>query len=98
MSISFHINGLVSSHQSVGRWLNFVFCSKDILTKLVGYQQPTCLCVKMEFVVRTISLLCELFFYGNVFVHVCELLSSVHNCVRKKVFRFTRAMLWKLHD
>jgi len=22
----------------------YVFCSKNILTKLVGYQQPTCLC------------------------------------------------------
>jgi len=64
MSIRFHKNGLVSSHQSVGRWLNFVFCSKDILTKLVGYQQPTCLCVKMGFVVGTISLLCELFSHG----------------------------------
>jgi len=29
--------------------------------KRVGYQQPTCLCVKMEFVVGTISLSCELF-------------------------------------
>jgi len=38
-----------------------VFCSKNILTKLVGYQQPACLCVKMEFVVGTISLLCELY-------------------------------------
>ena len=28
-----------------------VLCSKHILMKLVGYQQPTCLCVKMEFVV-----------------------------------------------
>jgi len=28
--------------------------------KLVGYQQPTCLCVMMEFVVGTISLSCEL--------------------------------------
>jgi len=51
----------VSSHQSVGRWFIFyVRCSKNILMKLVGYQQPTCLCVKMEFVVRTISLSCEL--------------------------------------
>jgi len=31
------------------------------LTKLVGYQQPTCLCVKMEFVVGTILLSCELY-------------------------------------
>jgi len=29
--------------------------------KLVGYQQPTCLCIKMEFVAGTISLSCELF-------------------------------------
>ena len=29
--------------------------------KLVGYQQPPCLCVKMEFVVRTISLSSKLF-------------------------------------
>jgi len=39
----------------------FVFCNKNILEKLVGYQQPTCLCVKMEFVVGTISLSCGLF-------------------------------------
>jgi len=61
MSISYHKNGLVSHNQSVGRWLIFyVFCSKNIL-KPVGYQQPTCLCVKMEFVVglETISLPCE---------------------------------------
>jgi len=31
--------------------------------KLVGYQQPTCLCVKMEFVVGTISISCELFHF-----------------------------------
>jgi len=28
--------------------------------KLVGYQQPTCLCVMMEFAVGAISLSCEL--------------------------------------
>jgi len=38
-----------------------MLCGKNILMKLVGYQQPTCLCVKMEFVVGTISLSCELF-------------------------------------
>jgi len=62
MSISYHKNGLVSSHQSVGRWFIFyVPYSNNILIKLVGYQQPTWLCVEMEFVVRTISLSCELF-------------------------------------
>jgi len=45
MSMSFHKNGLVSNHQSVGKWLIFhVFCSKNTLTKVVGYQQPTCPC------------------------------------------------------
>jgi len=39
----------------------YMFCSKNILTKQVGYQQPTCRCVKMEFVVGTISLSCELY-------------------------------------
>jgi len=39
----------------------YVFCSKIIVTKLVGLEQPTCLCVKMEFVVGTISLSCELY-------------------------------------
>jgi len=38
-----------------------VRCSKNILMKLVRYQQPTCLCVKMEFVVGIISLACELY-------------------------------------
>jgi len=62
ISISHHKNGLVSGHQSAGRWFTFYeLCSKNILMKLVGYRQPTCFCVKMEFVVGTISLSCELY-------------------------------------
>jgi len=39
--------------------------------KLVGYQQRTCLCVMMEFVVGTISLSCELCSLSKAaFVHV----------------------------
>ena len=39
--------------------------------KLVGYQQPTCLCVMMEFVVITISLSCELCSLSKAaFVHM----------------------------
>ena len=40
--------------------------------KLVGYQQSTCRCVKMELVVETISLSCQLFSRskGAGFVHV----------------------------
>jgi len=52
------------SQQSPNHWkmVNFyVLCSKNILMKLVCYQQPTCLCVKMEFVVGIISLSCELY-------------------------------------
>ena len=58
-----------------------MFCSKDILTKLVGYHQPICLCVKMKFVVGTISLSCELFFSGAVLVH----LRSAQLCTENSV-------------
>ena len=72
MAINYHKNGLVSSHQTVGRWfIFFVLCRKIILMKRVGCQQPTCLCVKMEFVVATSSLSCELFSLSKgAFVHV----------------------------
>jgi len=39
----------------------YVLCNNNILMKLVAYQQPTCLCVKMELVVGIISLSCELY-------------------------------------
>ena len=49
----------------------YVLCNKNILMKLVGYQQSTCLCVKLEFVVGTISLSCELCSFSKAaFVHV----------------------------
>jgi len=49
----------------------YLLFSKNIFTKLVGCQQPTCLCVKMEFVVGTNSLSCDcIHFRGAVFVHV----------------------------
>ena len=72
MSISFHKNGLVSSHQTVGKMVYFyVLSNKNILMKLVGCQQPTCLCVMMEFVVGTISLSRELCSLSKAaFVHV----------------------------
>ena len=38
----------------------YVLCNKNILMELVGYQQPTCVYIMMEFVVGTISLSCEL--------------------------------------
>jgi len=56
------------SQWSPNRWNMvhfYVLCSKNLLMKLVGYQQPTCLCVKMEFVVGTISLSCELFSFSK---------------------------------
>jgi len=50
------MNILVSVTYPLADGLSSVLCSKNILTKLCGYQQPTCLCVKMEFAVGTISL------------------------------------------
>jgi len=71
----------------------YVFCSKNILTKLVGYQQPTCLCVKMEFMVETISLNMRIVF---TFVKLISFMWGQHKCVQEMVFRFTCAVLWKL--
>jgi len=49
----------------------YVLFDMNIFLKLVGYQQPTCLCVKMEFVVGTTSLSCELCSVSKAaFVHV----------------------------
>jgi len=57
-----------------------VLCNKNILMKLVGYQQPTCLCVMMEFVVGAISLSCELFSLSKAaFVHVGSALLCTEN-------------------
>jgi len=63
--------------------------------KLVVYQQPTCPCIMMEFAVETISLSCELCSLSEAaFVHV----RPAQFCrLRKKIFRFTCAVLWKLH-
>jgi len=45
--------------------------NKNILMKLVGYQQPTCFCVMMEFVVGSISLSCQLYSLSEAaFTHV----------------------------
>ena len=49
----------------------YVLCNKHILMKLVGYQQPTCLCVMTKFVIGTISFSCELRSLSKAaFVHV----------------------------
>jgi len=95
MYMSYHKNGLVNSHQPVRKRFIFMCFVVRILMKLVGYQQPTCLCVKMEFAVETTVFR----FHVNCF-HFLKLLSFMwgrHNCVRKMVFRFTCAVLWKLH-
>jgi len=95
MFISYHKIALVSCHQSVCTWLIFYgFCSKNILTKLVAYHQPTCRCVSVgnswlatfRFHVNCID------FHGAVFVHV----GPAQLC-REMVFCFTCAMLWKYH-
>ena len=50
----------------------YMFCGKNILTKLVHYHQPTCLCVKMEFVIGTISLSCALYSLSWSCFRSCE--------------------------
>jgi len=60
----------------------YVLCYKDILKKIVGYQQPTCLCVKMEFVMGTILFSCELCSLSKVaFFHVGPVQLCTENCV-----------------
>jgi len=72
VSASYHKNGLVSSYQSLGRWfIKKLICSRNILTKLVGYQQYTCLCVRMEFVVGIISLSREQFSLSSSCIRSC---------------------------
>jgi len=49
----------------------YMLCNRNILMKLIGFQQPDWLCVMMEFVVGTISLSCELRSLSKAaFVHV----------------------------
>jgi len=55
------IASVVTNLLEDGLFSSNLVCSKNILTKLVGYQQPTGVCVRMEFVFGTISLSCELF-------------------------------------
>jgi len=65
-------NGLVSSHQSVGKWLLvYVFCSKNILSKLIGYQQPTVSIWNRWMEVEPFRFYVNcIHFRGAVFVHV----------------------------
>jgi len=49
----------------------YVLCSKNILTKPFGYQKPTYLCVKIEFMVGTFRFDVNcVHFRRAVFVHV----------------------------
>ena len=60
----------------------YVLCNKNILKKLVGYQQTTCLCSTMEFVVGTMSFSCELCSLSKVaFFHVGQAQLCTENCV-----------------
>ena len=64
----------------------YVLSSKNILMKQVVYQQPTCVCVKMEFMVGIISLSYEMYrFRGAVFVH----LGPTQLCVENGVSIYT---------
>jgi len=60
--VCYHKNGLVIvTNLLADGYLKNLLCSKNSLTKIVGYQQPTCLCVRIAFVVGTISLSCSCF-------------------------------------
>jgi len=79
--ISYHKHWLVIvTNLLADGLLKNLLCSKNSLTKLVDYQQPTCLCVKIAFAIGTISLSWELFsfMWGR----------HRHNCVLEMVFRF----------
>ena len=72
MSICYHKNGVASSHQSVGSWFSFyVLFSKNILMTLVGSQQSTCFCVKVNSCLEIFRFHVNcIHFRGAVFVHV----------------------------
>jgi len=73
MSISYHKNALVNKHESVGRWLIFHVLYYEYFdeTTVVGYQQPACLCITIEFVVGTFCFHVNcIHCRGAVFVHV----------------------------
>jgi len=72
-----------------GLFKNNVLCSKNSLMKIAGYQQPTCLCVRMAFVVDR-----NHFAFMWIVVTFVPLFSFMwgryrRNCVWEMVFRFT---------
>ena len=95
ISISYyHKNGLVSSHQSVGRWFIFMcfvvrifwWSQLAISSLLVSVSRWNSWLEQFRFQVNCIH------FRKADFVHV-----GWHNCVQEMVFRFTCVLLWKLH-
>jgi len=85
------------SQWSPNRWTMvyfYVLCNKNILMKLVGYQQPILVSVSWR------NSWWETFRFHVNCVHFLKLLSFMwgrHNRVRKTVFRFTCAVRWKLY-
>jgi len=71
---------------------NFL-CSKNSLTKLVGYH-PTCFCVMIKVVVGTISLSRELLTLSCSCFHSCEFGTIVYG---KWCVALQYVLLWKLH-
>jgi len=69
----------------------YLLCSENLLTKLIGYQQPNCLCFKMAFAVGSISLAFVLIVF--TFLQLFSIMWGRQNCVRKMVFRFACVVL-----
>ena len=94
MSINYHKNGLVSSDQTVGRWCIFMCFVVRIFWG--NWLAINSLLVSVSRWNSWLELFC---FHVNCF-HFLKLLSFMwgrHKCIRKVVFRFACAVLWKLH-
>ena len=89
MPISYHKNGLVSSHQSVGRWLIFMCFVVRIFRR-----NELAINSLLVSVSRWNSFMLIVF----TFVELFSLMRGRHNCVREMVLHFTCVVLWKLHS
>jgi len=94
MSIRYHKNGLASSHQTVERW--FIFMRFVIR---IFWQNSLAINSLLVSVSRWNSWLEPFRFHVNCvhFVKLFWFMWGRHNCVQKIVFRFSCAVLWKLH-
>ena len=94
MSISYHKNGLVGSHESVGIWFIFM-----CFVTRISWWNKLAINSLLVSVSRWNSWLEPIRFHVNCvqFLRLLSFMWGRHNCVRKMVFRFTCVVQWKLH-